>query len=203
MVKQLFKYLYSEVYCMETKENIKPHIETTPLSQNILENIDLIETILTQFEYSVLWLLEKRQFAYTTKKIRNIGIQESYDRLRRQEKDTISFTENSIYTGKDIENFIKIAEKELDKKIKRKEPTYIWIQSVEKLMSKVLHIRFPSYKKFKSALLSLEKLGLVGRRYDPTIKGKELWFVNPKYLLLKRKTNSNYIVNQHKSLKDK
>lgn len=48
----------------------------------------------------------------------------------------------------------------------------------------------PAFETFDNTLQSLEKLGLVARRYDPLKKAKWLWIVNPNYLIALKKSKS-------------
>ena len=161
------------------KVNERTRIETKELNPKIMENIDVLENILTFWEFWVLKILELKKTALTTQEIRNKILLKISDDLRKgQIKDFDVVYTNKIITKKELQELrIKIKEE-----LKKREPTYLFIKSLEKLMDKILGIKIPSYKKIENMLLALEKMGLVGRRYDTLKKGKWLWVLNPMYI---------------------
>ena len=62
------------------------------------------------------------------------------------------------------------------------------IKILEKEAKKVdKSLEIPAWERIDRILTSLEKLGLVIRRYDPLKKGRHLWLINPEYLIYQKR----------------
>lgn len=126
----------------------KAKIEITPLSQKVLDNLDVLSKLLTNYEDIVLKILVLHG-ALSTKEIRRWYGYVLAEKVLKKEITDFSIKEFNI----------------LENELKKKKGAGI-----------------PAFETFENILLSLEKLGLVGRRYDPLKKAKWLWIVNPSYL---------------------
>lgn len=154
-------------------EKIKPEgITYVKLSPRILENPGILPHILTKLEHEIFQIVSEGP-PDTVKEIRD-----EYVRNR------VPFQ-----TGNDdIDNKFKKAYADLIDKLRaRKITNSEFIKSVEFSLKKLKGFEIPSYERLDRILQSLEKLGLVTRRYDPLKKGKGLWVVNPEYLIAANK----------------
>jgi DNA-directed RNA polymerase subunit F len=155
----------------KTEEKAKISIEVSPLSQKVLENIDILSSILTPLENIVINIL--KESPKTTNEIRSVfifNLSKHFNvTLTKEEIEKIKpykETKISLFRSEYLVNIPK-ASIYLEKKLKEK------------------GIKVPSFDKFDYILNSLARLGIVGKRYDPLKKGKRgfLWILNPDFLI--------------------
>lgn len=159
---------------VKTSEKEDKGIYVTPLSHKIIDNIDILNNLLTPLE---LWIIDTLKTPMTVKEIRDRYI------IKRYNEEGIGWEEIT----KDIKPKRKIVlTAEFLEKLKLKVSIPKTAREAEKVLKKK-RIRVPSYEKFDGILLSLEKLGITARRYDFLKKGKWLWILNPSFLIAKKK----------------
>lgn len=174
---------------MESKSNIqRSQIAITPLSQRIVENLDILPDILKHLELGILAVFERYRTPLTTKEVRTFFISMKSDWLigkletKNFKEGFLSF-EKKTATKKDLEKY----NKELIRFVNKRKPTKPQLASFMEKQQKKLGIDTPSYKKFNKSLETLQSLGLVAKRIDPTDKRrKQLWLLSPAYLIAKK-----------------
>jgi len=166
---------------IKTEEKKEEGITIKPLSQKIIDNIDILNNILTPLEMSIIDILEQPR---TVKEIRDYYIIELAEDLKLNLDKHKGIVQSDVYKkigrGKFVQHpkyphillrkyeSIPKTSKELEKELKKRK------------------IKIPSYEKFDNILLSLEKLGITARRYDTLKKGKFLWILNPNFLIVRK-----------------
>ncbi len=145
-------------------------ISATPLSKKLLDNIDVLDSILTDVEKDIIDVL--KESPATTQLLRVKYIFKLTDRYKIKLSVPKEDAKNSLQ--------------------KQKEPPFIiFMPNLSKSGEKLLKQRgfkIPSYHTLDNMLFSLENLGIVARRYDPLKKGKWLWILNPNFsIALKEK----------------
>jgi len=147
----------------KTEEREKEsNIQAVPLSKKLLDNIDILDKILTREEKEIIDILNKYGPS-TTKETRDHYILN----LRKQKVIPLSVRQRLYRALRNSETMVRLPEHS---------------KILEKI-SKEYNIKIPAYETFDNMLLSLEKLGLVARRYDPLKKAKWLWILNPSLLV--------------------
>jgi len=149
----------------DQKKKGKVGIETTPLARKIRENIDILSKILIPLENEIIMILNTKG-PLTTTEIRNNFIEYKASLF----PDFINEKNIPNINLKGGKTSLKIR-KELEKNLKSKK------------------VYIPSYDKFEYALQSLEKIGIIGKRFDPLKKGRFLWLLSPDFVIETSKKN--------------
>lgn len=156
-----------EGYTQEKKEKIG--LEVRPISKKVLENLDVLEKILTPQEMNIIKIL--MEYPRTTNQIRSTYIYNTFKafdfKLSNEEIAKIKpYKETKVSLFKSEYEFnIPKAGPIMEKKLKER------------------GLKVPSYDSFVYTLRSLQQLGLVAIRHDPMKKGNWLWVINPEYLI--------------------
>jgi hypothetical protein len=157
----------------------KTEVVFSQINPQILEKIDYIYTLLTKDERLILNIFLENPQPTHTKNIRDRILLFHVNFLINWVNGKTKFEENSyIIFSKNIkiDEAKKFLEKH-DKNIKVMNSTTFFKWLSRELTE--LGLKIPSYEKIDKILFSLEKLGLVGRRYDSEKKAKWLWVINP------------------------
>jgi hypothetical protein len=151
----------------------KIELLTSPISDKITKNIDYVPDILTGHELFILKILISFGNARSTNLIRR-----NYTTLLFQDICVDVFKENKKERSP-YQTRIKEIYDEYHRKSSKENPADInrWL---DKQMRRV-GLKTPSYETVDSALTSMEKMGIVGRRKEPNKKGKHIWFINPRF----------------------
>lgn len=157
-------------YHKAEKRAEEPDIQTTPLSKQLLDNIDVLDKILTREENEIIAILNKYGPS-TTKEIRDYYILRSISNKGMPIPLTVR---QSLYR----------ALKNSDAATRLPELSKIFEKAF-----KGYKIKIPAYETCDNMLLSLEKIGLVSRRYDTLKKAKWLWILNPNFLIKLKERN--------------
>lgn len=155
--------------------------EITPLSRKILDNIDILDNILTDVEREIIDIV--REAPITTKELRHVYILRLIDRYKIKIPS--------------VKEKIVLSKEELEYYQKTKEPVVLGenvrLPNLSRAYEKALKKRgfkIPAFETFDNMLMSLEKLGIVSRRYDPVKKGRWLWILNPDFLIAQKEKKS-------------
>ena len=160
-----------EGYKTEKKEKVG--LQTTNLSNQVLENISVLDKILTYIELGIIQVLEIFG-PMNTKQVRDQWIHYAVT-----EGEYLSALGKSSKKYANYEVSMKEANKEVTKKC-------------EKILRE-RNVKIPSHQRFDNILKSLERIGIVARRYDPFKRGKWLWILNPKFAIARKKKPSTLI----------
>lgn len=137
-------------------------IQNTPFSQKLLDNLDVLDSVLTKEERKIIEMLKIEPL--TTKQIRDNYIFELAGYMTIQSPLKSGITKSK----REMENERKLEIKSLEKNLKHK------------------GYKIPAFETFDKMLLSLEALSIVARRYDPLKRRKTrdwLWILNPNFLI--------------------
>jgi hypothetical protein len=168
----------------------KTEVVFSQINPQIFEKIDYLYTLLTKDERLILNIFLENPQPMHTKNIRDRILLFHVNFLINWVNGKTKFDENSYIIGSKnitVNKAKEFLEKD-DKNFKVMNNLTTYFKWLSRELTE-LGFEIPSYEKIDKILFSLEKLGLVGRRYDPEKKAKWLWIINP--IILDKVKNLN------------
>jgi hypothetical protein len=158
----------------------KTEVVFSQINPQILENLDYLHTLLTKDERLILNIFLENPQPIHTKNIRDRILLFHVNFLTNWVNGKTKFDENSyIISSKNIEvDKVKEFLEKNNENFKVINNLTAYFKWLSRELTE-LGFEIPSYEKIDKNLFSLEKLGLIGRRYDPEKKAKWFWVINP------------------------
>lgn len=165
----------------DTKEIQEKFLDTSPIQNNIINNIDILMDILTDVEFGIFVVLARNRLPMTTRNIRsNLIIQQM---MNSNKKALQTFADE--YKAKKLDEIEKHSKTDIM-------DTPKFIAYAEKMFRK-LGEKFPSFEGVDTSLESLRKPGILWRRAVNYRNAKQVWLINPKLLSKWREKRSELL----------